>query len=203
MIFLFIFCLYYVLYNRNQERYPSIIHPTASDLLNKQDVSLPSIYAKKTTFSGFSDYRFILSIIILIIVGLMSIPIGGLTGFHVYLIACGRTTNEQVTGKYRIQNDVFNRGFWKNTIYTFCHPIYPQLKAPKKKRYDTELFERMAYGKNGNSRATNGQTKPLVTNISGQNHEQLSVHINPIDETGRQSYFQTNFLFHQLSENQL
>ncbi|CAF0870226.1 unnamed protein product [Adineta ricciae] len=183
MVFLFVFCLYYVLHDRHHKpiipAFPAMSLNTA--LLKRQnDYSSSAYFSNKTTFVGFSDYRFILCIVLLVLLGLMAIPIGGLTGFHMYLIARGRTTNEQVTGKYRIQNDIFNQGCWKNFCYALCQPLYPQLKAPKRKRYDVDLFAQMAYGR-------------LKYKLSNKNCEEngylnhmTNVHINPMDEKIRQ-----------------
>jgi len=157
---------------------------------------------------GFSDYRFIVSIILLILLGLLSIPIGGLTGFHVFLIVRGRTTNEQVTGKFHHQGDAFTKGFFTNIIYLFCQPLYPQLKSPEIKRYNVEIFEKMAYG---NNRLSNGKKnttkkistkviyektkededkqarkkkKTIVRNENGEKNTIPTIHVNPIDEKG-------------------
>jgi hypothetical protein len=169
MILLFIFCLYYVLH----ERHHRIIIPNLQHLQKKQNDYSSTLYLNKTQFIGFSDYRFIICIILLILLGLMAIPIGGLTGFHIYLVSQGRTTNEQVTGKYRIQNDIFNQGCWKNFCYTLCQPTYPRLKSPKIKRYNVEVFEQMAYGKEKNNYDQNGKLNPIP-----------NIQINPIDEKG-------------------
>jgi hypothetical protein len=150
-------------------------------------MGFPTMYPMKTTFVGFSDYRFILSLVLLVLVGLMAIPIGGLTAFHVYLITQGRTTNEQVTGKYRIQNDIFNQGCWTNVTRAFCQPLYPRLRSAKKKRYDVDLFEQMAYGKMKYKLGNNGsdQQKKVVLESNGKLSDRPHIHVNPIDDIGK------------------
>ena len=179
MILLFVFCLYYVLSNRHHRKIiPSFPAIPLNNPLPTNPIDYSSIYVNKTQFIGFSDYRFILCIILLVLLGLFAIPIGGLTGFHIYLISRGRTTNEQVTGKYRIQNDLFNQGCWKNCCYALCQPLYPRLKAPKVKRYDVDVFEQMAYGKINdqkplNSHQQNGRVKKIP-----------NIQINPAEGLG-------------------
>jgi hypothetical protein len=186
MVLLFVFCLYYVLHDRHHRLLTPNFHSLPlNNQFSKKPLDYSSIYLNKTQFIGFSDYRFIVCIILLILLGLLAIPIGGLTGFHMYLISQGRTTNEQVTGKYQIQNDIFNQGCWKNYCNALCQPLYPVLKAPKVKRYNVSVFEQMAYGKISDEKSNNSHQQ------NGKVNKIPNIQINPINEKGEgvKAYF--------------
>ncbi|XP_023034757.1 palmitoyltransferase ZDHHC8 isoform X5 [Drosophila willistoni] len=74
----------------------------------------------------------IVAIVLMGIVTILAIPIFGLTGFHMVLVSRGRTTNEQVTGKFKGGYNPFSRGCWHNCCYTQFGPQYPSLLKPKK-----------------------------------------------------------------------
>lgn len=75
-----------------------------------------------STFVSFRTY----SIVLIAIVIVLAIPIFGLTGFHMVLVSRGRTTNEQVTGKFKGGYNPFSRGCWHNCCYTQFGPQYPR-----------------------------------------------------------------------------
>jgi hypothetical protein len=167
MTLLSTFCLYYVLHNRHRQVItPSLVQDPYESLIPKSEDDISSTtHLPKSIFIGFTDYRFIVSIVLLILLGLLIIPIFGLTGFHMFLIARGRTTNEQVTKKFRQQGDVFTKGFFRNFAYLVCQPLYPQLKAPQPKRYNVELFEKMAYESHRLSNGKKNSSKKISTKV--------------------------------------
>lgn len=66
-----------------------------------------------------------------ILIFFLIFPIVGLTIFHMCLVSKNRTTNEQMTGKYKIGDNPFNQGCCTNCTYTLCGPHLPMCKHKK------------------------------------------------------------------------
>ncbi|CAF0923250.1 unnamed protein product [Didymodactylos carnosus] len=93
-----------------------------------------SFYYLSLNRDRLTELRTIMSIVLMIFIVLLTIPICGLTGFHFVLIAKGKTTNEQVTGKFKNNMNPFDDGCFSNCLQTFIATTYPKLRRVIKKK---------------------------------------------------------------------
>ena len=112
MIGIFVLCLIHVLHHKDS------LTEVHQDYIHHHD-DYCCLYQVTT----------IISMIIMCIISLVFLPICGLTGFHIVLVARGRTTNEQVTGKFRGGYNPFSRNCCTNCCFTLCGPQYPRYVA--------------------------------------------------------------------------
>ena len=106
-------------------------------------IALTSLHL--ATVVGLTRAQYLAPGVVLAVAGLAALPILGLTVFHVGLVALGRTTNEQLTGKFSGGYNPFDRGCLLNCYSTLLGPIPPAYlgySVPRKlKRRDGDVYE--------------------------------------------------------------
>ncbi len=134
----------------------------------------------------------IASICLLVIIGLLIFPIGGLFIFHVVLISKGRTTNEHVTGKYK-GNNFFTRGVFNNFMYLFYGSMIPQYKTVNISKKKLLMIKDAATSIAKNNPISVNSSK---NNVSNKNDDielgQLGCNINNMDNHNASDSEQSN-----------
>lgn len=82
-------------------------------------------YAKAEAMAG--DTGYCISISLMVVCALFAIPVGVLTGYHLFLVSKGFTTNEYVTGKFDRMKSPYSDGFFGSCCYLLFGPRYPSL----------------------------------------------------------------------------
>ncbi|XP_028836228.1 probable palmitoyltransferase ZDHHC8 [Denticeps clupeoides] len=79
------------------------------------------------------------TLVIISVSGLFFLPVVGLACFHLVLVARGRTTNEQVTGKFQGGVNPFTKGCCGNMEFVLCSPLSPRYISKPRKRKPVQV----------------------------------------------------------------
>jgi len=125
------------------------------------------IYYTLKNHSNIGSVSSIISIVLMVLIVLLTIPIGGLACFHVMLIVRGRTTNEQVTGKFKSNINPFDYGCLFNSSRIFASSKIPRLITSQKSLSSrkSKLYEIETKCKNSNGRYSNKPKHISMTTV--------------------------------------
>ncbi|KAK0415832.1 hypothetical protein QR680_012146 [Steinernema hermaphroditum] len=119
------------------------------------------------------------AIVLMALCVLLAVPVLGLTVFHTFLVVQGRTTNEQVTGKFRNGFNPFSHGCVGNVKNALLHSLVPSYAG-----YETTLKDPATI----ESEALLDPENPSVLYIPGENKAKdghiKMLRTKTIDETG-------------------
>ncbi|XP_071848361.1 uncharacterized protein [Apostichopus japonicus] len=128
---------------------------------------------------SMGDHRTIITIVILCVCGLTFLPVFGLTTFHVSLASRGRTTYEQVTGKFRSGHNPFDNGCLQNCVQVFCASLPPRYVHHKDRVVlaTAAKYQPSSHGANGISNTPVSLTAQVNNinqlNANSKNHVQV------------------------------
>ena len=114
---------------------------------------------------AFRERDSIIAIVISVIIIFLIFPIIGLTGFHIILVARGRTTNEQVTGKFQSGFNPFSDGCLSNYCNILCGPVHTRYRSHARKKRSPSI----SHNGNNSSNGTNRYDKSMQVYVDEGN----------------------------------